>query len=80
MYGVLGEPVVLNCSVPGSQELEFRWNNDVSSLILELPSYSEYDSGTYSCTVRSKYDECGRDPVEVAHFNVITAGKCVIVQ
>ena len=81
VFGVLGKPLLLNCTVPGSQDLVFSWNDADASpaMTLELPSYSDNDSGTYSCSVRSQYD-CGHELVPAAHFNVLTAGKCVIVR
>ena len=79
MYGVLGKPLLLDCTVPGSQDLVFKWKKGAtfvsSNVTLWLQSYSDDDSGTYSCSVSSRHSTCSGQ-ADVAHFNVITAGEC----
>ena len=77
MYGVLGKPLLLDCTVPVPQGLVFKWKKGATSVssnvTLWLQSYSDNDSGTYSCSVR--HSTCNVQ-ADVAHFNVITAGEC----
>ena len=79
MYGVLGKPLLLDCTIPGSQDFVFKWKKGATSVssnvTLWLQSYSDDDSGTYSCSVSSRHSTCSGQG-DVAHFNVITAGEC----
>lgn len=78
-YAVIDKPVSLDCKVPGSHDLKFKWKRSGHILpnytngTLELGIYDDNKSGTYSCLVSN---DCNKEVVAVS-IDLRTAGECI---
>ena len=80
VYGVIGKPVLLDCTPPGSQDFTFSWKRSsrfinesmiLSNGTLQIANYSVQSDGLYSCLVSN---ECNMN-TPIANINLKTAGE-----